>query len=158
MVICHVLTALEKSPYIELQDYQEEPFGSHSFSFPQNTLGSKKDLVSRQFHICYLWATLIHQISSQARLTCLGLEFRPESHWRNVQKLCRSATNEFTAMWFVLLRTLVVFDGKIGVVEHLWDQTIVKIVALDWVVFVHRTDSLDHLCWDRKKQQRARSH
>lgn len=50
--ICHVVTAPKKSPYIELQDYQEKPFGSHSFSFPQNALGSKKKLVSRQFHIC----------------------------------------------------------------------------------------------------------
>ena len=50
--ICHAATAPRKSPYIELRDYQEKPFGSHSFSFPQNALGSKKKLVSRQFHIC----------------------------------------------------------------------------------------------------------
>lgn len=50
--ICHAATAPRKSPYIELQDYQEKPFGSHSFSFPQNALGSKEKLVSRQFHIC----------------------------------------------------------------------------------------------------------
>lgn len=41
--ICHAATAPRKSPYIELQDYQEKPFGSHSFSFPQNALGSKKE-------------------------------------------------------------------------------------------------------------------
>lgn len=50
--ICHTATAPKKSPYIELQDYQEKPFGFHSFSFSQNALGSKKKLVSRQFHIC----------------------------------------------------------------------------------------------------------
>ncbi len=50
--ICHAATAPKKSPYIELQDYQEKPFGFHSFSFSQNALGSKKKLVSRQFHIC----------------------------------------------------------------------------------------------------------
>lgn len=37
------LTAPMKSPYIELQDYQEKPFGSHSFALRQNALGSKRE-------------------------------------------------------------------------------------------------------------------
>lgn len=37
------LTAPMKSPYIELQDDQEKPFGSHSFALPQNALGSKRE-------------------------------------------------------------------------------------------------------------------
>lgn len=56
--------------------------------------------------------------------------------------------------WFLV--TLVVFDGEIGIVQHLWDQSVVKVVPLDGVIFVHRTDGLDHLlskereteCWE----------
>lgn len=55
----------------------------------------------------------------------------------------------------VFLTTLVVFDGEIGIVQHLWDQPIVEVVSLDGVIFVHSTDGLDHLkskgrdtkCW-----------
>lgn len=43
------------------------------------------------------------------------------------------------------LATLVVFDGEIGIVQHLWDQPIVEVVSLDGVIFVHCTDGLDHL-------------
>lgn len=43
------------------------------------------------------------------------------------------------------LVTLVVFDGKIGIVQHLWYQSVVKVVPLDGVIFVHCTDGLDHL-------------
>lgn len=46
---------------------------------------------------------------------------------------------------WVFLVTLVVFDGEIGIVQHLWDQSVVKVVPLDGVVLVHRTDGLDHL-------------
>lgn len=52
----------------------------------------------------------------------------------------------------MFLGTLVVFDGEIGIVQHLWDQTIVKVVSLDRVIFVHRTDSLDHLLRARDTQ------
>lgn len=55
--------------------------------------------------------------------------------------------------WFCLPLTLVVFDGEIGVVEHLRDETIVKVMALDRVVFVHRADSLDHLCWKQRDKK-----
>lgn len=51
-----------------------------------------------------------------------------------------------------MLLTLVVFDGEIGVVEHLRDQAVVEVMALDRVVFVHRADSLDHLCWKQKSR------
>lgn len=58
-----------------------------------------------------------------------------------------SAKTCLSSMWLggFSLGTLVVFDGEIGIVQHLWDQSIVKVVPLDGVVFVHRTDSLDHL-------------
>lgn len=59
------------------------------------------------------------------------------------------------------LPTWVVFDGEIWIVEHLWDKTEVKVVALDWVIFVGCSDSLDHLYWkrrDRKIKERAHTH
>lgn len=51
---------------------------------------------------------------------------------------------------------MVVFDGEIGVVEHLRDQAVVEVVALDWVVFVHRADGLDHLLFVGNRDMRRR--
>ena len=48
---------------------------------------------------------------------------------------------------FPLSLTLVVLDGEVGVVEHLRDQPVVEVVALDGVVFVHGADGLDDLRW-----------
>lgn len=48
------------------------------------------------------------------------------------------------------LPTWVVFDGEIWIVEHLRDKTEVKVVALDWVIFVRCSDSLDHLYWKQR--------
>ena len=80
------------------------------------------------------------------RLTRRGLEIRVESHWRNLQKLQSFCHKRVTSPRFLFLHTLVVFDGEVGVVEHLRDQAVVEVVALDRVVFVHRADGLDHLC------------
>lgn len=55
-----------------------------------------------------------------------------------------------------VLATLVVFDGEIGIVQHLWDQPIVEVVSLDGVIFVHCTDSLDHLKSKGRETQRER--
>lgn len=51
------------------------------------------------------------------------------------------------------LPTWVVFDGEIWIVEHLWDETEVKVVALDWVIFVGCSDSLDHLYWKQRDRK-----
>lgn len=53
----------------------------------------------------------------------------------------------------VFLITLVVFDGEIGIVQHLWDQSVVKVVPLDGVIFVHCTDGLDHLLSKERKAE-----
>lgn len=84
-----------------------------------------------------------------------------EKTWRCIVKIlrCFSHSPTKTADAFLVL-TLVVFDGEIRVVEHLWDQTIVKVVSLDWVVFVYSTDSLNHLCRKQMsgyKEERAKT-
>lgn len=44
------------------------------------------------------------------------------------------------------------FDGEVGVVQHLGDQAVAKAVALDRLVFVHGTDSLNHLCGNTEQK------
>lgn len=51
------------------------------------------------------------------------------------------------------LPTRVVFDGEIWIVEHLRDETEVKVVALDWVIFVRCSNSLDHLYWKQRDRK-----
>lgn len=84
------------------------------------------------------------------QLTRRGLDIGLESHWRNLEKLQSFCHKRVAFLLFLLFLTLVVFDGEIGVVEHLRDETVVKVVSLDWVVFVHSADSLDHLCREQR--------
>lgn len=49
--------------------------------------------------------------------------------------------------------TLVVFDGKIRIVQHLRDEPIVKVVALNWIIFVHGADGLDYLVWRQRNPE-----
>ena len=87
------------------------------------------------------------------RLTRRGLDIGLESHWRNFERLQSFCHKRVTFPLFLLFLTLVVFDSEIGVVEHLWDETVVKVVSLDGVVFVHGADSLDHLCRERRDRR-----
>lgn len=50
--MCYALTIPKISPYNELQDYQGKPFGSHSLSLPQKSMGREKKLVTRHLYIC----------------------------------------------------------------------------------------------------------
>jgi len=86
--ICRAATQLlGRHPTLSYKTTREKPFGSHSFSFFQNALGSKKEAgVHTISHLLIVSHTDPPDfISSTANTT--GLEIRLESHWRNVQKL-----------------------------------------------------------------------
>lgn len=72
---------------------------------------------------------------------CVWFAIRPERHLGHSTKSVFS----FDVIYPPSQPTLVVFYGKIRVVEHLWHKTIVKEVTLDGIIFVHCADSLDHL-------------
>lgn len=142
--ICHIATDSRKSPYIELQDLQEKPFGCHSFSFPQNAPGNTKEAgvqtISHLLIVSYSDPTDF--ISSKDNVPQVR-----DSTGKPLVKFTETSVIPPPTLFFVSVGflTLVVFDGEIGIVEHFGNQTIIEVVALNRVVFVYRTEGLDHL-------------